>query len=387
MTASRPRLAMPRWLGRRTDRTSGIAAIVIKELRGRMRGRRTFAILTIYLVLMAAFGWMLQRMNEEAINLSTCIGCEAQTATYASATIGRGIFVGLMMLLTLIVAVLAPASTAGAISGERERQTLDLLAVTPISSPAIVLGKLLSALAWVFVLILASIPITALVFVFGGVAPDDVVRGYVVLFATAIGLGSVGLFFSALLRRTGASTGLTYVTVLALTIGSVFVWEFLHTTGARSAVTGLGKPPPAALVYLNPFLAQADVACGTESGFGTWCNVNDAVATGSSSIVDAILSRGILTPVGGVRGFDTDQKPTQPFPGNFTLPAIGAPDDGVTALSVPRDAFWPRSVAAFLGLAVVLTLLSVQLVTPSRRWRFSRLPLLRRPARRIDPDA
>ena len=40
------------------------------------------------------------------------------------------------------------------------------------------MGKLLSALAWVFVLILASIPVTALVFVFGGVAPDDVLRGY-----------------------------------------------------------------------------------------------------------------------------------------------------------------------------------------------------------------
>src|SRR4029079_10967376 len=106
----------------------------------------------------------------------------------------------------------------GAISSEREHQTLDLLAVTPISSLAIVLGKLFSALAWVFVLILASIPITALVFVFGGVAPDDVIRGYAVLFATVIGLGSVGIFFSALTRRTGASTGLTFVTTLALVI-------------------------------------------------------------------------------------------------------------------------------------------------------------------------
>ena len=38
-----------------------------------------------------------------------------------------------------------PASTAGAISLEREKQTLDLLVTTPISSLAIVLGKLLSA--------------------------------------------------------------------------------------------------------------------------------------------------------------------------------------------------------------------------------------------------
>ena len=50
------------------------------------------------------------------------------------------------MLETLLVAFLAPASTAGAISLEREKQTLELLAATPISSLAIVIGKLLSAL-------------------------------------------------------------------------------------------------------------------------------------------------------------------------------------------------------------------------------------------------
>ncbi|MEA2672898.1 MAG: hypothetical protein QOI92_90, partial [Chloroflexota bacterium] len=33
-----------------------------------------------------------------------------------------------------------------------------------------------------------------------------------------------------------------------------------------------------------------------------------------------------------------------------------------------RDRFWPKTVIAFLVLAVVLTLLSVQFVTPTRRW-------------------
>ena len=104
----------------------------------------------------------------------------------ASAEIGRAMFSAMLMLLTLIVLVLAPASTAGAISLEREKQTLDLLATTPISSLAIVLGKLCPRCRWVFLLLLASIPVTALVFTFGGVGPDDMVRGYVVLFVTAL---------------------------------------------------------------------------------------------------------------------------------------------------------------------------------------------------------
>ena len=166
--ADRISLRRPRLPGLRA--TFGISAIVVKELRGRMRGRRAFIVMTIHVLLLTLLAWMFQRLNEESL---ANMGQFGGQATYASASVGRGIFIGLMMLQTLMVAVLAPAATAGAISSEREHQTLDLLAVTPISSLAIVLGKLLSALAWVFVLILASVPVTALVFVFGGVAPDD----------------------------------------------------------------------------------------------------------------------------------------------------------------------------------------------------------------------
>jgi hypothetical protein len=286
--------------------------------------------------------------------------------------VGRGIFIGLMMLQTLMVAVLAPAATAGAISSEREHQTLELLAVTPISSVAIVLGKLLSALAWVFVLILASIPVTAIVFVFGGVAPDDMLRGYVVLFATVIGLGSVGIFFSALTRRTGASTGLTFVTTLVLVVGSVFMWIFLSNTSDVSS-TGLRKQPPEALLYLNPFVAQADVACGTEAGgFG-----------GSCSLMSGILGapdQFVPQPVPAT-GFGVGGAPGIIAPDGAVIPKGGVANDIVAAAVVDpfRDRFWPKSVASLLILAVVMTLLSVQFVTPTRRWR----PSLPGPVRRL----
>jgi ABC-type transport system involved in cytochrome c biogenesis permease component len=272
----------------------------------------------------------------------------------------------------LMVAVLAPAATAGAISSEREHQTLELLAVTPISSVAIVLGKLLSALAWVFVLILASIPVTAIVFVFGGVAPDDMLRGYVVLFATVIGLGSVGIFFSALTRRTGASTGLTFVTTLVLVVGSVFVWIFLSNTSDVSS-TGLRKQPPEALLYLNPFVAQADVACGTEAGgFG-----------GSCSLMSGILGapdQFVPQPVPAT-GFGVGGAPAIIGPDGAVIPKGGVANDIVAAAVVDpfRDRFWPKSVASLLILAVVMTLLSVQFVTPTRRWR----PSLPGPVRRL----
>ena len=352
--------------------TAGITAIIVKELRGRMRGRRAFVVLTIHVLLLTLLAWMFLRLNEESVANQGSFGIQS---TYASAAVGRGIFVGLMMLQTLMVAVLAPAATAGAISSEREHQTLELLAVTPISSLAIVLGKLLSALAWLFVLILASIPVTALVFVFGGVAPDDMIRAYVVLFATVIGLGSVGIFFSTLTRRTGASTGLTFVVTLAVVVGSVFLWIFLGNTSEVSS-TGLRRQPPEALLYLNPFVAQADVACGTEEGgFGNSCSI----ISGILSSPDQPFPPTVPAFGGGQVQFDVNDKAGIPFVrgvGGPSMPVIlkggGGVANDVAAVAIIdpfRDRFWPKSVLSFLLLAAVMIFLSVQFVTPTRRWR------------------
>ncbi|HSO30341.1 MAG TPA: ABC transporter permease [Candidatus Sulfomarinibacteraceae bacterium] len=348
MTGATTGRRLARRLGRRFA-LPGITAIGVKELRGRMRGKRAFVSVTVYVLLVAGFAWMVGQILENNARNQF-----AFDPTYQAASIGRGIFVALMLLQTLMISVLAPASTAGTISGERERQTLDLLAVTPISSVAIVVGKLLSALTWVFVLILASIPVTTLVFVYGGVAPDDVVRGYMVLFVTAVAFGALGIFFSALVRRSGAATGLTFVAVLIATVGLTFGWVFLRATTSNVFTSR----PPEALLYLNPFVAQADVACGTEGNTGGWCSIIDEV-TGSNAIINPAVEP--LMRDGGV------------IEGPAPMPAVAggvafdvAPPEILTA---QRDRYWPRSVLAFLFLAVAFAAAAVQLVTPTRRWR------------------
>jgi hypothetical protein len=199
-------------------------------------------------------------------------------------------------------------------------------------------------------------------------------RAYVVLFATVIGLGSVGIFFSALTRRTGASTGLTFVVTLVMVVGSIFLWIFLSNTSSISS-TGLRRQPPEALLYLNPFVAQADVACGTEEGgFGNSCNLMSGILGAPDQVfpqpfpgpVPAIREPGvILAPDGTVIGKG----------GGFANDDVAA----AAALDPFRDRFWPKSVISFLILAAVMTLLSAQFVTPTRRWR----PSLPGPLRRL----
>ena len=331
MTATTGR---PRRLGGLRDVFGGMSAISVKELRGRMRGRRAFVIITIHLLLVAGFAWMVETLMERT--LTSGFG-----GTFsASADIGRALFVSMLILLTLIVLVLAPASTAGAISLEREKQTLDLLTTTPISSLAIVLGKLLSALSWILLLLLASIPVTALVFTFGGVGPDDMIKGYVVLLVTALFYGSVGLFVSALVKRTQAATVINLVVVIALTAGTGFIFIFWSTmtdngfmpNGGRDSgfIDSLGKRPPEALLWFNPFMAQLDVVCGTETGFGGSCQVISAITNNQGALVNGGFDNGFVQP---------------------------------------RDSYWPRAAAAMVITSLVLIVVSVQLVSPTRRWR------------------
>jgi ABC-type transport system involved in multi-copper enzyme maturation permease subunit len=320
-------------------------------------------------VLLGAFAWMYELILEQRYSAST-----GGTAAYASAAIGQELFAGLMMVVTLLVVLLAPAFTAGAISLEREKQTLDLLVTTPISSVSIVIGKLLSALTYVFILIAASVPLTAVVFVFGGVAPEDVIRGYIVLFATAFGLGAFGLFCSSLVKRTQAATVITTFGVMAMTLGSIFIllfWGAMTAPRFGEPSGGIGPikgRPPEAIAYLNPFVAQADVVCATQTTYGSWCAYLSTLLNGNSGVV--------------VFG-------SEPVPMPEPMPAIDVGNVGgnvgareafaladvipVQQFGVSRNAFWPRSVAAWLVLSAVLIALSVQLVSPTRRWRF-RLP-------------
>ena len=76
-------------------------------------------------------------------------------------------FVAILEFLLLMF--IMPALTSGSISGERERQTLELLFTTKMSPKGIILGKLMSAFNQLMILVISSLPIVLLSFVYGSV--------------------------------------------------------------------------------------------------------------------------------------------------------------------------------------------------------------------------
>ena len=244
----------------------------------------------LYLVLLGGFAWMVELIMERTL-LDRLRG---QSAAFASASIGQGIFAALLMLETLQVVVPRPDRRPPARSASNARsRPSSCSSATPISSLAIVVGKLLSALVYVWLLIAASIPLTAVVFVYGGVAPDDVLRGYIVLIVTALGFGAFGLFCSSLVKRTQAATAITIFGVLFLTHRDALRPRLLAGPGASTTTAaGVGPikgSPPQVARLPQPVPRPGRRPVRHRDAFGGWCALGSDLApttTGSSSVDD-----------------------------------------------------------------------------------------------------
>lgn len=211
--------------------------ITIKELRGRMRGRRAFAVLTAYLIVVSLFVTF--------IYLTVALNAD-YTTTYNS--VGQAIFFGLIFIQGTLVIFIAPAFTSGAISGEKERQTYELLRTTLLSPASFVAGKLISALSYVFLLLLSSIPILSLAFMFGGVALSELFISQLLLATSAITYAMLGLFFSSRARSSTAASVATYAVVFFFTLGTpVLAAMFLSL---MSIVLFSNTLPPAVTILL-----------------------------------------------------------------------------------------------------------------------------------------
>jgi ABC-type transport system involved in multi-copper enzyme maturation permease subunit len=217
--------------------------ILLKEVRTRLRTRSTLAVLSLYLLVVATVVvvYLVQRS-----------GSGVDRTAHAGIPLLQALAIAQLWLLLLI----APLVVAGAISGERQQRTWDLLVITA-SSFRIVWGKFLAAAAFNLLLLCAAVPSIAAVFLFGGIVALDLVRAYLVLIMTVLLLTSAGLLISALTPRPLISAIFSVGIGVALGIGLCFATgqpdALTDPTGFSASST---DPTPAApLAQLDPVLA------------------------------------------------------------------------------------------------------------------------------------
>ena len=255
MTEKSDTVKRRRWLRRDSN------PLLIKELRGRMRGARAFIVLTVYLLLLSCFTSIIYY----AYTASSGPGGGGPDMAY----LGKTIFASVVIVQIFMVTFITPAFTAGAISGERERQTYELLRTTLLPARKLVFGKLSAALTYMLLLILAAVPMESLAFVLGGVVAEELAAALVMLLVTAFAFAAIGILFSSFVRSTLASTVLSYVTALLLTVGLPVVMLILISLGGTLwyDVDPLSWGLQAVLMYLLYFivsLSPVSAAVATE---------------------------------------------------------------------------------------------------------------------------
>ena len=224
--------------------------VLARELKQRMRGRLTGVVVTGYLAVLALI------LRFVYLGASQSLSGSNFADPLASSTVGRSIFHWLLFFMLMLVCFIVPGLTASAISGERERQTLVSLQVTLLRPRSIVLGKLLSSLAFTSFLVIASLPLLSVPFLVGGVSVAEVLKGVVMVLLTAVVLASLAVACSALLKRTQAATVFAYGLTALLVIGTFIVY------GGQRAMDGPVNKASPAILALNPFVATADVVQG-----------------------------------------------------------------------------------------------------------------------------
>lgn len=180
--------------------------VLTKEVKLRFRNTKSFIGVFLYLVAMCIFVFGF-------IYTTTSL----RGTIYFKPSESVILFAFLTFIQLGLVLFITPGLTAGAISGERERQTLPMLLTTSQSSFQIITGKLLSSVLFLLLLIVAGLPVYSLVFLFGGISPVLLIKSLLFLFVTLLAIGSLGILYSTLIRRTTVSMIATYGSMLFFT--------------------------------------------------------------------------------------------------------------------------------------------------------------------------
>ena len=164
----------------------------------------------------------------------------------ALATLGQEFYYAIATVQLVLVLLVAPAATAGAICVDRSRGTLTHMLVTDLTNSEIVLGKLAARLLPVFALVGATVPVLALAGLLGGIIIEAIATLTAVTFATAVLGCALALAFSV--RSTKVHEVLMAVYgIESLWVLGPLVWWILQQLGVPMG-------PPEWFMNINPFV-------------------------------------------------------------------------------------------------------------------------------------
>jgi ABC-type transport system involved in multi-copper enzyme maturation permease subunit len=207
--------------------------VLQRELLTNLRMSRAFVVLFIYIALLGGvvyLAWPQQPRLD--------LGHPTQAKRHVNL-----FFLGQFMLASLM----APSFAAGAITGEKERMSYEMLLATPLRPGAIVLGKLFAALCHLAILVVCSLPIVMLCLPLGGVHIYEVGAAYIGMIFSIGLFGMISLWASSYFSRTSASLVVSYLMILPLAVFCVLAWNAFEQRGEQRLLLTITVVPIACI--------------------------------------------------------------------------------------------------------------------------------------------
>jgi ABC-type transport system involved in multi-copper enzyme maturation permease subunit len=183
--------------------------ILEKELRVASRRRRNYVLRAAYLALFTlilALIWANTLQYRSGVRAYDIAGMSRVSQEIAA------FIVWFQFIASQFIAVVLLST---AISDEIYNRTLGVLMTTPINAFQIVIGKLTSRMLQLLVLISLSMPVLAVIRVFGGIPWVFLLESLAVTFCTILFAGTLSLFYSIFCRRAYIAIILTLLTMAA----------------------------------------------------------------------------------------------------------------------------------------------------------------------------
>ncbi|HEX9645602.1 MAG TPA: ABC transporter permease subunit [Acidimicrobiia bacterium] len=369
-----------------------------RELQERFRTLRSPLLLSVWVlaigvVTFLAYLYASQRADDRLAEFSSA-GVAGFGSVVASSSMGRFMLHALLLGLLSAVVIVVPGQAAVTIVGEKERQTLQLLQVSQMSSVRIVIGKLLSAIAYILLLLVASTPLLVIPVLLGGVSVWDVLGGVGMVMAAAVLIGSISMWVSARAKSVQGAVLGSYVWAVALVAGTfaLVLAEVLllvpDDPEGRRIQNGVARTDGYEVysAWLNPYMGMADASTDVLE-FRP-----EIVTSPYGPLRDVLVARQGITPTAAASLYDPYQglvggdEPGFPRPlglgpqidfdlgGGAQIPIVGRSTGTTRTFDAIRSAVWWKTLVFELVVSVLTLVAAARLIrVPRRRFRaFSR---------------
>lgn len=222
------------WLAR-LKRTYIGNATATRDLRIQLRGSRAAVLFTIYLIVMTC---VLGLVYSESMNRGngqiSLAGAQSNLQSFYYTTLAS---------LAIVITLVAPSMGAFAIVSEKQRRSLDLVFSAPTEPKYYLVGKLISAYRYVWMLLVLSLPFCAVSVTLGGTTWGQLFITFLMYSFYGMVCVSLGLLLSTLCSKVLPAIIWTYAALAC----------YLLATLPLLALNGFGGSSSSPFGQISPF--------------------------------------------------------------------------------------------------------------------------------------